>query len=85
MRKSFHRERYFFLEYARELRIFVLRRRNGPITAQPHLTLDQSEGRKEKTQKELLQIRCSKGPDQSQRTPLTLLAKSATGVLKFQF
>ena len=36
------------LEYAGELHIFVLRRRNGPITAKPHLTLDQSEGRKEK-------------------------------------
>ena len=37
------------LEYAGELHIFVLRRRNGPITAQPHLTLDKSEVRRENT------------------------------------
>ena len=39
---------FFFLEYAGELRIFVLRRREGPITVKPYHTLDQSEAGVEK-------------------------------------
>ena len=44
----------FFLEHAGELRIFELRRREGPITVKPYHTLDQSEARVEKTLRGLL-------------------------------
>ena len=47
----------FFLEHAGELRIFELRRREGPITVKPYHTLDQSEGGVEKTLKGLLHIK----------------------------
>jgi len=40
---------FFFLEYAGELRIFVLRRRKGPITIKPSHTLDQSVDGVERT------------------------------------
>jgi len=49
--------RFFFLEHAGELRIFVLRRREGPITVKPCHTLDQSEAGVEKTLRGLLHIK----------------------------
>jgi len=49
LKSSTYSINFFFLEYAGELRIFVLRRRKGPITVKPYHTLDQSEGGVEKT------------------------------------